>query len=470
MEFDQRVKAYKFVAYSAVAFSVVAVFSVCVTLPMVYNYVNHVKKSINTDVKYCKDSARGIWTGVNELKEMPAGNRTARQAGYGDSGVTNNQQTGGGGSCDGCCLPGPAGSAGSPGKPGRPGKPGAPGLPGNPGRPPQSPCEPTTPPPCKPCPAGPPGPPGPPGPSGDAGAPGQPGAPGGDAGPGQPGPKGPPGPPGNPGAPGGPGQPGAPAQSEPLVPGQPGPAGAPGPAGPAGPPGGPGGPGGPGQPGPKGPPGPDGQPGSDGNPGTPGSPGQPGPSGEKGMAGLYRRLCCCGDAENDQTGPYERLSEDGDGDVVRVRNHESFSRGYPIEQTDGQGGFHSTPKQENEEDLLNGIVSEIQESVIDVTQHEGISLNTQEYMHRYNQYVAAVTRHDEMASSQVEPGSLHDSGLPTKYRYILDDTGTKISDKYAKTQLTEEKYNEYSRIVGEIAQAVLHMQVANKKDLVFNGL
>ncbi|CAJ0568414.1 unnamed protein product, partial [Mesorhabditis spiculigera] len=80
MDFEHRVKAYKFVAYSAVAFSVVAVFSVCVTLPMVYNYVNHVKKTINTDVKYCKDSARGIWTGVNELKEMPAGNRTARSA------------------------------------------------------------------------------------------------------------------------------------------------------------------------------------------------------------------------------------------------------------------------------------------------------------------------------------------------------------------------------------------------------
>uniref|UniRef100_A0A914RZ11 Nematode cuticle collagen N-terminal domain-containing protein n=1 Tax=Parascaris equorum TaxID=6256 RepID=A0A914RZ11_PAREQ len=41
---DIRIKAYKFVAYSAVTFSVVAVLSVCVTLPMVYNYINHIRQ------------------------------------------------------------------------------------------------------------------------------------------------------------------------------------------------------------------------------------------------------------------------------------------------------------------------------------------------------------------------------------------------------------------------------------------
>ncbi|VDM84699.1 unnamed protein product, partial [Strongylus vulgaris] len=134
MDLETRVKAYRFVAYSAVTFSVVAVLSVCVTLPMVYNY----------------GSAKDIWTEVHNLKSLPSvANRTARQAGYGDAAVTGGAQTAG--SCEACCLPGPPGPAGTPGKPGRPGKPGAPGLPGNPGRPPQQPCEPITPPPCKPC-------------------------------------------------------------------------------------------------------------------------------------------------------------------------------------------------------------------------------------------------------------------------------------------------------------------------------
>ena len=54
MDLEQRIKAYRFVAYSAVTFSVVAVLSVCVTLPMVYNYVDHVKKSMHSEIDYCK--------------------------------------------------------------------------------------------------------------------------------------------------------------------------------------------------------------------------------------------------------------------------------------------------------------------------------------------------------------------------------------------------------------------------------
>ena len=54
MEVDTRIKAYKFVAYSAVTFSVVAVLSVCVTLPMVYNYVQHVRLQMNHEMKFCK--------------------------------------------------------------------------------------------------------------------------------------------------------------------------------------------------------------------------------------------------------------------------------------------------------------------------------------------------------------------------------------------------------------------------------
>lgn len=153
MDLESRIKAYRFVAYSAVTFSVVAIISVMVTLPMVYNYVHHVRRQMTNEITYCKGSAKDIWSEVNTLKEIPiAANRTARQAGY-DAGVTGGS-TSSGGSCDSCCLPGPPGPAGTPGKPGRPGKPGAPGLPGNPGKPPVQPCEPVTPPPCRECPRG----------------------------------------------------------------------------------------------------------------------------------------------------------------------------------------------------------------------------------------------------------------------------------------------------------------------------
>lgn len=56
MDLQTRVKAYRFVAYSAVTFSVVAVLSVCVTLPMVYNYVHHVKRSMQNEIVFCRVS------------------------------------------------------------------------------------------------------------------------------------------------------------------------------------------------------------------------------------------------------------------------------------------------------------------------------------------------------------------------------------------------------------------------------
>lgn len=54
MELEGRIKAYRFVAYSAVTFSVVAVLSVCITLPMVYNYVQYVRRQMHSEVNYCK--------------------------------------------------------------------------------------------------------------------------------------------------------------------------------------------------------------------------------------------------------------------------------------------------------------------------------------------------------------------------------------------------------------------------------
>ena len=162
MDLDARIKAYRFVAYSAVTFSVVAVVSVFITLPMVYNYVHQVKRQVHSEVNFCKvlwlpissikmiqGSAKDIWTEVHSLKDAPA-NRTARQAySTGASAQAHGGGGGGGGSCSGCCQPGPAGAGGTPGKPGRPGKPGAPGMPGNPGKGGSAPCEPITPPPCK---------------------------------------------------------------------------------------------------------------------------------------------------------------------------------------------------------------------------------------------------------------------------------------------------------------------------------
>lgn len=65
---DPRYKAYKFVAYSAITFSVVAVLSVCISLPMVHNYVKHVRNQMKHEMTFCKVSIdvsffRFLWIG-----------------------------------------------------------------------------------------------------------------------------------------------------------------------------------------------------------------------------------------------------------------------------------------------------------------------------------------------------------------------------------------------------------------------
>ena len=54
MEYEHRIKAYRFVAYSTVSFSVISLVSVCFTLPMLYNYVQNVGQNMNRELNMCQ--------------------------------------------------------------------------------------------------------------------------------------------------------------------------------------------------------------------------------------------------------------------------------------------------------------------------------------------------------------------------------------------------------------------------------
>lgn len=51
---DCRERAYKIVVYSAISFSFIAIFSVCLTLPIVYNFIVHIQLQSKHDLNYCK--------------------------------------------------------------------------------------------------------------------------------------------------------------------------------------------------------------------------------------------------------------------------------------------------------------------------------------------------------------------------------------------------------------------------------
>lgn len=124
MSDDGREKAYRFVAYSAMGFSMVAILSVCFTMPMIYNYVNSIQGRIEVEMRSCKNGADNV---LGQMRapvfafEGQENNRTIvkRQAG-----------------CENCCLPGPPGPPGPAGRNGKSGVPGTAGVPGYPGRPP----------------------------------------------------------------------------------------------------------------------------------------------------------------------------------------------------------------------------------------------------------------------------------------------------------------------------------------------
>lgn len=53
---ESREKAYKIVAYSAVSFSLIAIVAVCVTMPIVYSFVEHIQMQTKKELEFCKVS------------------------------------------------------------------------------------------------------------------------------------------------------------------------------------------------------------------------------------------------------------------------------------------------------------------------------------------------------------------------------------------------------------------------------
>jgi len=115
--YGPREKAYQFISYAAVTFSLVGIVSVCITLPMVYNYVSTVNSNAMQEMNFCKASVRDLYAEVASapIRESVASNRTMskRQAPPPEVG-------GGSAPCEGCCRPGPPGPGGKDGSPGKP--------------------------------------------------------------------------------------------------------------------------------------------------------------------------------------------------------------------------------------------------------------------------------------------------------------------------------------------------------------
>ncbi|KAL7076825.1 hypothetical protein ACQ4LE_004044 [Meloidogyne hapla] len=290
-----RCESLKRMAIVATSISVLSAIFCVLSIPFIYNYLQHIQSVIESESDYCKYRSNSLWKELSRtlqqkplIKHSQQSKRRVR-AGYfpveaapafGPLSQENSTQSLYGaqliGQKCGCSY----GAHGEPGEAGIDGKNGADGLPGTDGQPGHEAIGEAKPRDfCIECPTGQIGPRGQPGEKGTPGEPGQPGleADGGTRGQtGNPGPPGPPGAPGIPGRKGVPGKPGLQIEEHGAG-GQTGPVGVKGKTGEKGTPGVIGHSG---QPGPKGPPG------DRGPVGLPGRVGEPGKKGQQGEHGL----------------------------------------------------------------------------------------------------------------------------------------------------------------------------------------
>ncbi|VDL86512.1 unnamed protein product [Nippostrongylus brasiliensis] len=81
------------VAFLGVALSTAATLICVISVPMLYNYMQHMQSVMQNEVDFCKSRSGNIWREVTRTQVLSkASVRTSRQAGYG-------------GSCDHCPPP-----------------------------------------------------------------------------------------------------------------------------------------------------------------------------------------------------------------------------------------------------------------------------------------------------------------------------------------------------------------------------
>ena len=124
-------------AFFGIALSTVATLVCVISVPMVYNYMQHVQSMMQNEVDFCKSRSGSLWSEVTRTQMMKGSDRTKRQADAGyageSTGVNGGSKIQGGGGCCGCGTGNP-GPQGPPGPDGKDGTDGAPGTDGGAGK------------------------------------------------------------------------------------------------------------------------------------------------------------------------------------------------------------------------------------------------------------------------------------------------------------------------------------------------
>ncbi|VDL78104.1 unnamed protein product [Nippostrongylus brasiliensis] len=111
------------IAFFGICISTVATLTAIVAIPSLYNYMQHVQSSLQTEVDFCKHRTDGLFTQYERMQRIKGvrGGIVKRQAGY-DAPAEYNADAAV--QSDAASQHGDAGSDGAPGNPGAPGEQG----------------------------------------------------------------------------------------------------------------------------------------------------------------------------------------------------------------------------------------------------------------------------------------------------------------------------------------------------------
>ncbi|KAK6038112.1 hypothetical protein COOONC_24383, partial [Cooperia oncophora] len=144
----------------------------------------------------------------------------------------------------------------------------------------------------------------------------------------------------------------------------------------------------------------------------------------------------------------------------------AFSRGVDEVDNAGWNGSRKTVEsiEEQEEEALNRIVEDTQRKMINLSNRDGMTLNTSEYLARAQMYEEAIRTNDQNVSRGVG-GAPRSPVRPVKR--LLEDCGDRAVEWLTRPAPSHESLEEIRRWTTQMHDAVTKgIQVQHKTDLI----
>ncbi|PAV57727.1 hypothetical protein WR25_15848 [Diploscapter pachys] len=185
---------------------------------------------------------------------------------------------------------------------------------------------------------------------------------------------------------------------------------------------------------------------------------------------ILRSLCCCGNGNEATEGPpYERLHRSSTdtrtlGNATAVRQQPTHYTNGGVNEEHFPVTDETSPKEEDEEHMLNKIIDSTQHHIIDAGQFNSpANLNSQEYVTRTKAYDDAIREHDNAVSKLA-----HAHDQKAIRHEMVDDAGVHVQDWLGRPQpFSPQTLADVKGFAEQITDAVVsEFKIEHKSDVV----